>query len=134
MPAWVSSTLVQTVVTAVLAAVLTTALVLGTAVVVVLAGGRRLLRRWTTKPASETAMHSNRIRHHLNRLAMNPATADVVPAGISISVGSASGHVFVPMAVHPATWQAQLYRMAYEQALVDLAPPGHHRRFFSSWN
>lgn len=57
MPAWVSSDLVQTVVTAVLAAVLTTALVLGTAVVVVLAGGRRLLRRWTTKPASETAMH-----------------------------------------------------------------------------
>jgi len=50
-------TLVPMVVTAVLAALLTTVLVLGTAALVLLKGGRRLMRRWTTRPAGETAMH-----------------------------------------------------------------------------
>ncbi|HEX6988436.1 MAG TPA: FMN-binding glutamate synthase family protein [Bacillota bacterium] len=57
MPTWPPPTVIPVVVTAILAAVLTTVLVLGTAVVVALVGGRRLARRWTTQPASETPLH-----------------------------------------------------------------------------
>ena len=57
MPSWLSPALVQTVVTAALAAVLTTVLVLATAAVGGAALVRRLARRWTTTPASETPMH-----------------------------------------------------------------------------
>lgn len=44
------------------------------------------------------------------------------------------GMMLVPMMIGQAHFQAQLYRLAYEQALADLAPPRHHRRFFSVWN
>jgi hypothetical protein len=44
------------------------------------------------------------------------------------------GMMVVPMMIGQAHFQAQLYRLAYEQALADLAPPRHHRRFFSVWN
>ena len=40
--------------------------------------------------------------------------------------------VIVPFPV--ATWQQELYRLAYEKALADLATPRHHRVFAASWN
>lgn len=42
--------------------------------------------------------------------------------------------VALPVALQVGPWQAQLYRMAYERALADLAPPRHMTRFFSVWN
>ena len=41
--------------------------------------------------------------------------------------------VLVPGVV-AAPWQAQIYRLAYEKALADTAPPRHFARFFSVWN
>jgi hypothetical protein len=33
-----------------------------------------------------------------------------------------------------ASWQEQVYRLAYQKALADTAPPRHFARFFSVWN
>lgn len=40
----------------------------------------------------------------------------------------------VPLLAPQASWQNQLYRMAYEKAVADLTPPRHFDRFFSVWN
>jgi hypothetical protein len=42
--------------------------------------------------------------------------------------------VYVPVVAQAANWQTYLYQMAYQQAVAELAPPRHHRRFFSVWN
>ena len=41
--------------------------------------------------------------------------------------------VMVP-SVTLASWQEQVYRLAYQKALADTAPPRHFARFFSVWN
>ncbi|HEX3726082.1 MAG TPA: hypothetical protein VHV08_07550 [Pirellulales bacterium] len=42
--------------------------------------------------------------------------------------------VMMPCMMPQAPWQAQLYRLAYEQAVAQTAPPRHFSRFFSVWN
>jgi hypothetical protein len=42
--------------------------------------------------------------------------------------------VWVPATAMNVTWQSELYRMAYEQAVIDLEPPRHFDRYFSAWN
>jgi hypothetical protein len=45
-----------------------------------------------------------------------------------------AGMVLVPAMAAGASWQGELYRMAYEQAVIDLEPPRHFDRYFSAWN
>lgn len=78
-------------------------------------------------------MSRNRIAHFANHFAHSQSSAweGDQPLG---PVLSQQAVVLVPCAVHVVAWQAQLYRLAYEQALVQLAPPSYMTRFFSVWN
>ena len=84
-------------------------------------------------------MSSNRISHHFNRFATESfvpvATSQPLsPVDASSAGASSRGMVAVPVMVQQGTWQAQLYQLAYQQAVAALSPPRHHRRFFSVWN
>jgi len=46
----------------------------------------------------------------------------------------AAGMVLVPATAVNVSWQSELYRLAYEQAVIDLEPPRHFDRYFSVWN
>lgn len=46
--------------------------------------------------------------------------------------GSQGGSTVIVTWTTLATWQQELYRMAYEQALLDTAPPRHERLI--AWN
>ena len=77
----------------------------------------------------------------LNRIAKygqaDPQIAHFNAAGSETRVAIASGRQFValgPANSQLAQWQAQIFRWAYQQAVADLAPPEHFRRFFSVWN
>jgi len=51
-------------------------------------------------------------------------------------MAAASGPQFVafgPALAQQAQWQAQVFQLAYQQAVADLAPPVHFRRF-AAWN
>ncbi len=79
-------------------------------------------------------MQHNRISHW-NRIAAYQPVAELTTASsANFSVAAVSTMVFVPVMAQRAVWQAQLYRLAYEQAAADLAAPRHYRRFFSTWN
>jgi hypothetical protein len=84
-------------------------------------------------------MSSNRISHHFNRIATEAfvpvAVGQPLPLVAASSAGAPStSMVMVPVMAQQATWQAQLYQLAYQQAVAALTPPRHHRRFFSVWN
>jgi hypothetical protein len=53
-------------------------------------------------------------------------------AGAQTFGGNGNAMVLVPGTVQ-APWQVQLYRLAYEKALIDTAPPQYLKRF-SVWN
>jgi len=76
-------------------------------------------------------MYHNRISHHFDRLS---SFVPAAPVAVGVAASASAGMIIVPVTVHPGSWQAQLYRMAYEQARAELAPPRHHTRFFTVWN
>jgi hypothetical protein len=83
-------------------------------------------------------MSSNRISRFVASDFASTATFAQVPAVQSqvvatFGVTNQSTMVMVP-SVSLASWQAQVYRLAYQKALVDTAPPRHFARFFSVWN
>lgn len=53
---------------------------------------------------------------------------------LSRQLVGATSLVMVPAAAQQVAWQTQLYAIAYQRALADLAPPRHQNRFFSVWN
>ena len=78
-------------------------------------------------------MPHNRISHW-NRIAAYQPVAEFSTASTAASAGASTSMVYVPLMAPQAVWQAQLYKLAYEKAAADLAPPRHYRRFFSIWN
>ena len=48
--------------------------------------------------------------------------------------GSLPAMVMVPCPVQQASWQAQLYQLAYQRAVAQMAPPRGAERYFSVWN
>ncbi len=82
-------------------------------------------------------MFRNRIASYSHRLDAFPLPGSVSPQPKLAAAGSAlapRSMILVPAMAGPASWQAQLYRIAYERAIADLAPPAHFRRYFSVWN
>ena len=73
-----------------------------------------------------------------NRFARQPRYADPAqfPAGEAPTKPAATSAniVLLPALWRPAAWQHLVYRLAYQQALADTAPPAYLRRFFSVWN
>jgi hypothetical protein len=61
------------------------------------------------------------------------ANSGVSQAAPSFGASNAQTMVLIPT-VTLATWQQQVYRLAYQKALADTAPPRHFARFFSVWN
>jgi hypothetical protein len=77
-------------------------------------------------------MFRNRIaRYAQASSAPVPELRDLPSAGAATAVVSL---MMVPVATAQASWQSQLYQLAYARALADLAPPKHFDRFFSVWN
>ncbi len=72
-------------------------------------------------------MFHNRIEQ--NRLQSVSWAQSVAPGG-----AAPAGLVAVPIAMAQASLHAQLYKIAYERALADLAGPRYLTRFFSVWN
>lgn len=80
-------------------------------------------------------MYHNRIARSFRRISALPFVMEHVPRPSALPTPTRStAMVIVPLMVRQGTWQAELYRLAYERALADLTPPWHHRRFFSVWN
>jgi hypothetical protein len=52
----------------------------------------------------------------------------------SFGANHAGGAMVLIPGMIQAPWQAQVYRLAYEKALADTAPPKHFTRYFSVWN
>lgn len=83
-------------------------------------------------------MFSNRISRFLAADFADAAAFAQMPAiqsqaAATFGVTNQSTMVMVP-SVTLASWQAQVYRLAYQKALADTAPPRHFTRFFSVWN
>jgi hypothetical protein len=61
-----------------------------------------------------------------------------VTSHASVATFGAANHSQSTMVMMPnitlAPWQEQVYRLAYQKALADTAPPRHFARFFSVWN
>jgi hypothetical protein len=80
------------------------------------------------------AMFNNRIAEYLDRYP-EPVNSGLAVSQYATSTSNgASGMIYLPVVAPLANWQAYLYQMAYQRAVADLAPPRHHRRFFSVWN
>jgi hypothetical protein len=81
-------------------------------------------------------MFYNRIARYARRLSAASsvfATEAQQPSTTKHPAGHV-GIVMVPVMAQQVLWQAQLYRLAYERALADVAAPRHFHRFFSVWN
>ena len=57
----------------------------------------------------------------------------IAPTAQTFGGGGSQTMVVLP-SVTLASWQEQVYRLAYQKALADTAPPRHFARFFSVWN
>jgi hypothetical protein len=87
-------------------------------------------------------MFSNRIARFSASFPSSVAPAHralaAVPAAPTFGAANAQAANAQAMVLMPsvslASWQEQVYRLAYQKALVDTAPPRHFARFFSVWN
>jgi len=77
-------------------------------------------------------MFSNRVSQYLDRFSESLYPSDFLSQQPTIA--AAASMICVPVMAPAANWQAYLYQMAYARAVAELAPPRHHRRFFSVWN
>jgi hypothetical protein len=82
-------------------------------------------------------MFSNRIARFSASLPGSVVPAQraltTAPAAQTFGAANAQAMVLVP-SITLASWQEQVYRLAYQKALIDTAPPRHFARFFSVWN
>ena len=79
-------------------------------------------------------MFHNRIAHLRSRFEIDALLPTAAGPAVAAQGSSAATMVLVPCAAPVIAWQAQLYRLAYEQAVAQLAPPRHMTHFFSQWN
>jgi hypothetical protein len=82
-------------------------------------------------------MQSNRISRYLDAdlsASFPQWQAAHATSAVTVGGGSQSGSMVLIPGVVQTSWQAQVYRLAYEKALADTAPPRHLSRFFSVWN
>jgi hypothetical protein len=75
-------------------------------------------------------MSDNRISRYLPRFEIGASVTVEVPSATS----GVTSVVLVPCAAGVVTWQAQVFQLAYQQAVAQLAPPRHLTRYFSIWN
>ena len=68
-----------------------------------------------------------------NRISRLARFSFPAPVGQVHAASAQSTMIAVPVALR-TPWQAHVYRLAYEKALRDTAPPRHMTRFFSVWN
>jgi hypothetical protein len=94
-----------------------------------------MFRPYASFEAKGTTMFHNRITRYMRGPSLvGFFQTKMSQATVAPSSGRPTSVVMVPCATNQVAWQAQLYRLAYERAVAQLAPPRHLRRFFSVWN
>ncbi|MGD9721792.1 MAG: hypothetical protein AB7O59_05110 [Pirellulales bacterium] len=80
-------------------------------------------------------MPANRLRHLQQYPQQQPLTAvEPAPAAAAVPTVPAGFAVCPPQIATAQSWQQELYRRAYEQAIATTSVPRHYRMLFSVWN